>query len=63
MDRTQPMRPGEEPEKMPAWLTDHKRANYGRLGKRIVCHDYGTNLLLDHGAFKARERLVQWWDL
>ena len=60
MDRTQPLRPGEEPDRMPAWLNDHKRSNYGRLGKRVVCHDYGTNLLLNHGAFNSRMRKVEW---
>lgn len=33
------------PDKVPACLTDLKPANWGRLGKRVVCHDYGNNLV------------------
>lgn len=63
MERTQPMRPGEEPTGLPKWLTDFKRSNYGKLGDKIVCHDYGTNLLLNHGAFASKAlHKPDWWD-
>lgn len=54
MERTAPIRKGEEPKLLPSWLRDHKLENYGMIGKQIVCHDYGTNLLLNNGAFSAR---------
>lgn len=62
MHRTRPMIPGEEPKSMPAWLSDHKRANYGVFMDRVVCHDYGTNLLLNHGAFTGKRGKPEWWD-
>lgn len=37
--RTQPVT--KLPDRMPQWLTDTKRSNYGRFRGRIVCHDYG----------------------
>lgn len=61
MERTRPAAPSEIPAKVPDWLTDFKRSNYGMVattwqhgakkgqpGKsRFVCHDYGTNLAID----------------
>lgn len=49
------------PERLPTWLTDTKRANYGLLGRRFVCHDYGVNLICNSGLSK-RLRKVEWWD-
>ncbi|ABF63541.1 hypothetical protein TM1040_0808 [Ruegeria sp. TM1040] len=49
------------PEKLPAWLTDTKRTNYGMIGKRFVCHDYGVHLMCNSGLSK-RKRKVEWWD-
>lgn len=37
--RTRPLQC--DPLKLPAFLTDRKRANYGVLDGRIVAHDYG----------------------
>lgn len=37
--RTQPV--AKLPDRMPEFLTDTKRSNYGRFRGRIVCHDYG----------------------
>lgn len=34
----------ELPEHIPKFFTDTKVANWGKLGKRVVCHDYGNNL-------------------
>lgn len=42
MERTTPLRKNETPEMLPSFLTDLKRANFGMIGKRVVCHDYGT---------------------
>jgi hypothetical protein len=61
MERTRPASPKETPGRLPVFLTDTKRENYGVLGKRFVCHDYGTNLLMEHG-MTARTRKVEWWD-
>ncbi len=50
------------PDKLPVFLTDTKRANYGMLGKSFVCHDYGTHVMHTFGMSK-RVRKVDWWDL
>lgn len=49
------------PSKMPAFFTDMKYQNFGWLGKQMVCHDYGINLLRNDGLTK-RMRKVRWWD-
>lgn len=71
MERTRPAAPSEFPARMPAYLCDFKRTNYGmapsqdRHGKPgkewFVCHDYGTNLLFENGMTK-RMRKAEWWD-
>lgn len=57
--RTKPAK--RYPEKLPVWLTDTKRTNYGMIGKRFVCHDYGVHLMCNSGLSK-RTRKVEWWD-
>jgi hypothetical protein len=71
MERTRPPAPSEFPDKMPAFLCDFKRTNYGMAGSArrnggagqewFVCHDYGTNLLFENGMTK-RMRTAKWWD-
>lgn len=71
MERTRPAAPSEFPEKMPVFLCDFKRTNYGmassvgRFGKPgqdwFVCHDYGTHLMFENGMSK-RMRKAEWWD-
>lgn len=61
MERTAPPTPAEYPELMPVFLTDFKRPNYGILGGRIVCHDYGTNRLMVTGMTK-RMKKAGWWE-
>ena len=71
MERTRPAIAGEYPEKLPVYLCDFKRTNYGMAGstKRhgapgkewFVCHDYGTNLLFENGMTK-RMRKVEWYE-
>lgn len=34
----------EMPEKMPAFLTDFKRENFGLMDGRLVCMDYGMTI-------------------
>lgn len=59
-----PLPPDDDPLmkdlRMPAFLTDFKRANYGLLDGRIVAADYGSNLSINHGAFASRMRRVKW---
>jgi hypothetical protein len=45
---------------MPAFFTDLKRENFGLLLGRLVCHDYGVNLLMENGMTK-RMRKANWW--
>lgn len=66
MERTRPPAPSEFPDKVPVFLTDLKRTNYGMAksdGERewFVCHDYGTHLMFEHGMSK-RLRKADWWD-
>lgn len=60
--RTRPMAESEVPKSLPEWLSDHKRVNYGVLDGHVVCHDYGSNLLLNHGAFNSKMRRKIDWD-
>jgi hypothetical protein len=52
MERTRPASDREYPQKMPAFLNDFKRRNFGMVGKHLVCHDYGITDLISHGASK-----------
>lgn len=49
------------PQRLPVFLGDTKRGNYGLLDGRFVCHDYGTNLAITTGLVE-RERKAEWWD-
>jgi hypothetical protein len=59
MQRTRELGDSDFPSRMPAFLGDFKRENYGRIGRRIVCHDYGTHLMLETG-MTLRTRRVTW---
>lgn len=61
MERT--TRPTEKQfaDRMPVFLTDFKRENYGMLKGRLVCHDYGTNVLMQTG-LNDRLKKAEWWD-
>lgn len=61
MKKTIPARADEYPDRMPPFLTDLKRANYGIYNGKLVCHDYGTNLLMESGMTK-RMRKAHWWN-
>lgn len=60
--RVEKLTPQREKVRLPSFLTDFKRSNYGLLKNRVVCCDYGTNLLASHGAFASRLRKPDWWD-
>lgn len=55
--KTTPIPPERFPAKMPAFLTDMKRANYGLLKGRVVCHDYGMSV----ANLETRLRKADWW--
>lgn len=59
MERTKPAADKSYPDRMPKFLCDFKKANYGMLGKRLVCHDYG--LMLMNGLTKSMWK-VKWKD-
>lgn len=62
MERTMPVGMTELPKKVPAFFTDLKRQNWGRLPNgRIVCHDYGTHLMLERGMTSAM-RTADWYE-
>lgn len=43
MKRTIPVKPSDKlPDAVPGFLTDVKVDNFGFIGKRLVCHDYGS---------------------
>lgn len=58
--RTTPVTPDQLPAKVPAFFTDLKASNWGMIGKRVVCHDYGLTLLMENGMTK-RMRKAEWW--
>lgn len=68
MERTRPPSDAEfaAVEKLPCWLTDLKRSNWGMAKSRkdgkewLVCHDYGTNLALQDGLVSKRMRKAEW---
>lgn len=41
MERTEGLPLFRLPEKLPRFLTDKKKENFGLLNNKIVCHDYG----------------------
>lgn len=45
------------PKRMPAFLCDFKHQNYGLIGRRLVCHDYG----LLSGRESLRTKAARWW--
>lgn len=61
MRRTRPAADRDYPEKMPIFLNDFKRRNYGMVGKNLVCHDYGISNLMDWGHSKRMVK-ANWTD-
>ena len=62
-ERARPLMPEHERVRLPSFLTDTKRANYGVINGRVVAVDYGTNLAISDGAFASKLRKPDWWDL
>ncbi len=69
-ERTRPPGPTEFVERIPIWFTDTKRTNWGMArsgpeggGKEwLVCHDYGTSLMLQDGTVTKRTKVADWYD-
>ena len=51
----------KELPRVPALFTDLKVGNWGRIGKRVVCHDYGTCLITQEGV-TTKTRKAEWWE-
>lgn len=49
MRRTQPITKTQLPPVVPVWLSDMQLGNWGILDGRPVMHDYGNNLVMEHG--------------
>lgn len=58
--RTYPVQPEYLPKRVPKFLSDLKSENWGRLNKRVVCHDYGLNLIMSKAAYDARTQRADW---
>lgn len=56
--RTTPALRKAYPAKLPAFLGDLKRSNFGMLNGHLVCHDYG---MINYD-LSLRERKADWWD-
>ena len=52
--RCTPLPPDREDVRLPGFLTDYKRTNYGVLDGRVVAMDYGTHLAIERGAAASR---------
>lgn len=62
MERTMPVSMKELPAKVPKFFTDMKRQNWGKLPNgKIVCHDYGSNLLMEEGMSDALKK-AEWYE-
>lgn len=66
-ERTRPAGPADFVDKVPLWFTDLKQENWGmakaRAGdgrERLVCHDYGTSLVLQEGTVTQRLKKASW---
>lgn len=61
--KTTPPKPGQLPNEVPAWSTDHKASNWGMLRGKPVMHDYGSNLMLEKGATNRLKKADWTWDI
>jgi len=55
--KTQPVRDCELPEKLPSFLTDIKKSNFGLLNGNLVCHDYAITIISSNTKLKN----VEWF--
>lgn len=67
-ERTRPPAPFEFLPKVPVWFTDMKRTNWGMATTSsdnkqfLVCHDYGTSLMLQDGTVTKRMKKAEWYN-
>lgn len=62
MARTSPVSETDRmPRRVPSFLTDLKRDNWGWLDGRLVCHDYGINNSVDLGVVQPMKAAL-WHD-
>lgn len=60
--RTLPLPPGYKmPKRVPYWLTDMKKSNWGLLNGKLVCHDYGMTRTMSEG-LERKLRTVNHWN-
>lgn len=61
MARTEPLTTAQKKRwtRVPFFFTDLKPANFGCYKGRLVCHDYGCNLLMEVG-MTTRMQTVRW---
>ena len=59
--RTKPVTMDQLPARIPSFFTDLKVGNFGMLDGRIVCHDYGVNLLREK-SMTIRLVKADWWE-
>lgn len=61
--KTHPLPPALRPMKLPNFLTDLKRQNFGMIDDQVVAHDYGMTLLFSKAFGAARMKNVErdWW--
>lgn len=69
MERTLPARMSDLPARVPIWVSDMKRSNWGVVAKtdgaaHPVCHDYGSlsSKVLQFGSAGGRMRKAEWID-
>lgn len=55
MERTMPKEGKKRPDKVPAFLDDTHGNNFGWIGNKFVCHDYG----FIHGFIKYGKKMVK----
>lgn len=58
--RTKPLGKRRLPAKVPKFLSDVHRSNFGVYKGRIVAHDYAINHLMRHGRTKALKKTPKW---
>jgi len=59
-ERTDPVKLSDMPEKIPRLFADTKLANWGWYEGRVVCHDYGNNMLYRGGNLSQLVK-AGWW--
>lgn len=60
MERTQPIPEDLLPKEIPAFFTDIKAENFGRLNGRFVCHDYAYHRFIERGMTRKMRKVKDW---